>query len=137
MVSFKKFNFDIYIMFMLFFASNVYSTTSFLKKTFTLSELSLLEKEIHTTKVIEAFCFLNSNGTVYDLNPLYNATTDYTRKDKNSTMYFNFCKQAHTQCKSKNTTSLAILIDEKDNCYSLGGSKSSLSKWNILSKKNK
>ena len=123
------------------FVSNTNSRSAFLKRTLNIEEsnslLQLQIKEIQKTKAIEAFCFLNSNGTVFDLNPLHNSTKDYTSKDKKYTMHYNFCEKANTQCKDKNTTALAVLIDNQNpsNCYSLGGSKSTMSKWSIQSKK--
>lgn len=126
------------------FVSNTNSSSSFLKKTLNinLKSNSLLEleaTEIQKEKAIEAFCFLNSNGTVYDLNPLHNATKDYSSSDNKYTMHYNFCEKANTQCKEKNTTALAVLVenDNPKNCYSLGGSKSTMSKWTIESRKLK
>ena len=135
---FKNENVYIVILILLLFVTNTTSSSTFLKKTLSRKSESTTEEtemEIHTTKAIEAFCFLNSNGTVYDLNPLYNETKDYTSKDEHYTMHYNFCEKAHTQCKEKNTTALAVLVDNKDptKCYSLGGSKSTMSKWSFLS----
>lgn len=98
------------------------------------SFLEITELDVKSSQVIEAFCFLNSNGTVFDINPLYDSLKDYQMTDDNYTLYFNFCQQAHNQCTKKNTTALAVLKDNKGDCYSLGGSKNSLSKWNIISK---
>lgn len=131
----------IVLMLSLFFLSNI-SSSSFLKKTISFSQLDLtlsegereLEKEIYKSKVLEAFCFLNSDGRVFDLNPLYNETNDYIEEDGNYTMYFNFCRDAHMQCEKKNTTALAIVKDKEGNCHSLGGSNNTLSKWNVISK---
>lgn len=125
------------ILFIFLNIASINSTSSFLRvkdKHFnSLAELDLNSKEIYTDSVIEAFCFLNSNGTVYDINPLYNEKEDYTMKDKNYTMHFNFCNPPKTQCSSKNTSALAVITDEKNNCYSLGGSKNTLSKWSVIS----
>merc|ERR1712032_540311 len=124
----------IVIMTILLFVFNTESRSKFLKRTLNIKSDSLLElTEIQKSKAIEAFCFLNSNGTVYDLNPLHNKTKDYTSKDKKYTMHYNFCQKAHTQCKEKNTTALAVLVENENpsNCYSLGGSKSTMSKWSF------
>jgi len=120
----------------MFFSINCGST--FLKK----SNLNVrsLEQELQIISInaYEAFCFLNVNGTVYDLNSLNRPEADYTNSDGKYTMYFNFCKQANTQCTIKNTTSLAIMKSNADPniCFSLGGSESTLSKWNFVSKYN-
>merc|ERR1712032_993853 len=124
----------IVIMTILLFVFNTESRSKFLKRNLNIKSDSLLQlTEIQKTKAIEAFCFLNSNGTVYDLNPLHNKTKDYLSEGKDYTMHYNFCEKAHTQCESKNTTALAVIIDNTDptKCYSLGGSKSTMSKWSI------
>lgn len=140
----KNENFCIIALFIMLFVSNTLSSSTFLKrKTLSKAEkleslLQISESEIKKTGAVEAFCFLNSNGTVYDLNPLYNETLDYSTKNDRYTMHYNFCEKAHTQCKEKNTTALAVLVDNNNptNCYSLGGSKSTMSKWKILSNKD-
>jgi hypothetical protein len=135
------------ILIVLLFVSSTNSSSAFLKVQNTVIKnkfQSLIqekstesEMEIKETSAIEGLCFLNSNGTVYDLNPLYNSTIDYTSKDDKYTMHYNFCQKAKTQCTQKNTTAFAVIVDNKNpsNCYSLGGEKSTLSNWKILSKK--
>jgi len=93
------------------------------------------ELEIIKSNAYEAFCFLNVNGTVYDLNTLNIPKYDYNSTDGKYTMYFNFCKKALTQCENKNTTALAVMTSNADKnvCFSLGGSTSTLSKWNFVS----
>lgn len=94
------------------------------------------ELEIIKTNAYEAFCFLNVNGTVYDLNSLNVPNYDYNFTDGRYTVYYNFCNQAKTQCNQKNTTALAVMTSnvDKNVCYALGGSTSTLSKWNFISK---
>jgi hypothetical protein len=103
-----------------------------LKKSLTISSFLEKQSEDTSSSAIEAFCFLNSKGAVYDMTPLYNSTEDYITKTGNYTVHLNFCKPAHHQCESKNTTAEAVLTDNKNNCYSLGGSESLLSKWKVL-----
>jgi len=93
------------------------------------------ELEIVKSNAFEAFCFLNVNGTVYDLNSLNMPKEDYQATDGKYTMYYNFCGQSHNQCTQKNTTALAVMTSNADKnvCYSLGGSKATLSKWNFVS----
>jgi hypothetical protein len=128
------------------FVSNTNSTSAFLKyhntlgsnkyESFIQERLIEKAKEIKETSALEALCFLNTNGTVYDLNPLYNSTKDYSLQDARYTMYYNFCQKSLTQCKEKNTTAFAVMVDKVNpaNCYSLGGEKSTMSGWKILSK---
>lgn len=134
MLNFAKLNFLFIIA--LFSITSIYSNSSFLKAKYS-NYLGLIEKddEIVTKTVTQALCFLNVDGAVYDINPLYNKTRDYQVTDGNYTMYFNFCHQTHTKCENKNTTAHAILKHNKNKnkCYSLGGSENSLSKWDLLS----
>ena len=57
-------------------------------------------KQVTNVTTSQAFCFLNSNGTVYDLNPLYNKTQDYSIKNLDNIVNFNVCKNAETKCKN-------------------------------------
>jgi hypothetical protein len=92
------------------------------------------QSEINKSDTYEAFCFLNADGAVYDLNTLYNPNTDYSISDGKYTVYFNFCKKAHNQCNNK--PALALIKSNSDNniCVSLGGQSSSISKWKLVCK---
>lgn len=109
--------------------------SSFLRKSNVNNRNLELEMEVIKSNAYEAFCFLNVNSTVYDLNSLNIPTHDYNMTDGKYSMYFNFCKKAVTQCDKKNTTALAVMTSngDKDICFSLGGSTSTLSKWNFIS----
>lgn len=119
-----------------FFSVNCGST--FLRKSNMQSRSLEHELEVIKSNAYEAFCFLNVNGTVYDLNSLKLKTSDYNSTDGKYTMYFNFCQKSITQCEKKNTTALAVMASNADKnvCFSLGGSTSTLSKWNFVSKLN-
>ncbi len=111
-------------------------SSSFLKNKVYLKSLEA-ELEIIKSNAFEAFCFLNMNGTVYDLNSLHISDHDYNTTDGKYTLNYNFCGEAKHQCKDKNTTSLAVMTSntDKNSCFALGGSKTTLSKWNFLSYK--
>ena len=89
---------------------------------------------------VEAFCFANINGVVYDLNPLYDATSDYLFKSKGENYYFNFCKFGSTKCKKDNTYIVAakggsVVNNTTTECSLLSGTNyESLPKWKITSK---
>lgn len=122
------------LLIIVFFSINCSST--FLRKSNLNNRALELELEVIKSNAYEAFCFLNVNSTVYDLNPLKIKTHDYNMTDGKYSMYFNFCKKAITQCENKNTTALAVMTSNADKniCYSLGGSTTTLSKWNFISK---
>ena len=114
------------------------SNCSMLKKSN--NKLIAREMDIIKSNEYEAYCFLNINGTVYDLNSLYNPKNNYNFVDitnNNFIISFNFCKQSILQCKKKNTSALVIMSSKTDpnECYSLGGSATTVSRWTIVSKK--
>jgi hypothetical protein len=91
-------------------------------------------KQVVNTTSNQAFCFLNSNGTVYDLNPLHNSTKDYSIRGLDYLVNFNVCKNALTQC--KNRTASVIWngdLTKSDNCIVLAGPNNVVSKWSLLS----
>lgn len=61
------------------------------------SEVTLRDGEV------EAYCFANIQGVVYDLSPLYDPNSDYSFKTGESSVLFNFCKFGVTKCKKDNT----------------------------------
>jgi hypothetical protein len=103
--------------------------TTFLKKAS--NKVNELELEVLKSSAYEAFCFLNTNGTVYDLNSMNISNYDYNLTNSKYTIYYNFYYQASQQCTQKNTTALAVMVSNADKnvYYKLGGSKSTLSKW--------
>ena len=128
-------NGSIFLMLLLALFYSVNCSSSYLRKSNLHSRMLDQELEIIKSNAYEAFCFLNVNGTVYDLNTLNIPKYDYNSTDGKYTMYFNFCKKALTQCENKNTTALAVMTSNADKnvCFSLGGSTSTLSKWNFVS----
>lgn len=68
-----------------------------------LKKLNITEPEnVFQTK---ALCFVNANGTVYDLSMMYNNQTDYLVKKgySNKHVHYNFCQFGHTQCRGFNS----------------------------------
>lgn len=49
-------------------------------------------------RLSNAFCFINNNGTVYDLNDLRNDESDYKIKTVSGYVSFNFCRDAINSC---------------------------------------
>lgn len=108
---------------------------SFLKK----AESKLSTEEIVLQNATQAFCFLNKNGTVYDLNPLYNSKSDYVIQGADYVVNFNICKKALGQCGDKDSminwrrnSNIPNVAAEKQ-CISLTGADSVVSKWLFLS----
>jgi hypothetical protein len=97
-------------------------------------------KEIVSSSANQAFCFLNNNGTVFDLNPLTNSTVDYSIHGLSYTVNFNICKNALNKCGNKTsivTYQNKIHLDGiADECIALSGAEAVVSKWTVLSKKN-
>ncbi len=95
-------------------------------------------KQIITQEVNQAFCFLNNNGTVYDLNPLYNSKNDYFIQGPDYVLNFNFCKNTITTCGNK--TSLInyqdMSVAGNSTCVALSGPETVVSDWELLSKIN-
>ena len=92
-------------------------------------------KEIVTKSAGGAFCFLNSNGTVYDLRPMKNSTKDYTIPNGNSSQVdFNVCRNTVHQCGNK--TSMVLWTNKQDakDCVALAGGEMVVSQWSILGK---
>jgi hypothetical protein len=104
---------------------------------------SQLREDIHDIKMkpaeddgIEAYCFLNYNGIVYDLLPLYDLKQDYSFQNKDKEYFFNFCKFANKKCRKDNTyiSQHYIIANETnvDDCYLLSGSNPVFpSRWRV------
>ena len=89
---------------------------------------------------VDAYCFVNLNGVVYDLGPLYDSTADYTIKRQNENFYFNFCKYGLTKCKKDftyvvSTTKAALVNNTSNDCTLLSGTNYEyMPRWTINSK---
>ncbi len=87
-------------------------------------------QEIRNQTSSQVFCFLNTNGTVYDLNPV-NTKTDYVISEGNYKVNFNVCKNPQAQC--PNTTSMVTYLGPNNQCVRLAGPELVVSKWTVLS----
>jgi hypothetical protein len=90
-------------------------------------------REIVEEVTSEAFCFLNHNGTVYNLNSLKNSTADYKIASDNYVVNFNICKNAINACGNKTSYATWRDITNPQDCSSLAGPELVVSKWSILS----
>jgi len=107
---------------------------------------SLIEKEfvfksflgeVGNSSTSSDLCVLyNHRNQSYDLNYLYNSTMDYSERDYNFLVNFNFCKNTFSQCKNK--TASVIWIGElqgvADNCVVISGENTQETKWGIIGK---
>jgi hypothetical protein len=92
-------------------------------------------REVITQSAAGAFCFLNSNGTVYDLRPLKNSQKDYTISQGNSSQVnFNMCRNALQKCGNNTGMVMWSNIQNSNDCKALAGGETVVSKWAILSK---
>lgn len=79
------------------------------------SSMKLIQSDDNTS--INAFCFVNYNGIVYDLGKLYDDSSNYFIKNNQSYFYFNFCKFAHMKCKKDSSYIIHKSIDSPDDCH--------------------
>jgi hypothetical protein len=106
------------ICFLLFFS--VYANESFLKT-----------REILEISGTTAFCYLNANGTVYNLNPLHKDDSDYEITQGLDKVYLNFCGDSTVSCEGKYGM---ITYQKGDICYELSGNETVVSDFLVLSK---
>ena len=90
-----------------------------------------LEAVVNTT-TSQVFCFLNSNGTVYDLNKIH-SDKDYSISGIDYKVNFNVCKNPLSQCPNS-TTSMVTFLGPNNQCVRLAGPDRVVSDWSILSK---
>jgi hypothetical protein len=109
-----------------------------IRKHLSRNELIQLQK---MNEDIEAYCFVNMGGAVYDLNPLNDPKEDYSviTADKKNSFYFNFCQFAVTTCKKNKSYAVLTrdtVIDNKSSDCSLlsASNKKTAPKWKIISK---
>jgi hypothetical protein len=93
-------------------------------------------KKLPEDDFTEAFCFLNVDGIVYDILPLYDPKQDYTFQNKDKEFYLNFCKFTTQKCRKDSTFIsqhyLAANETNIDDCYLLSGSNPAFpSKWRV------
>jgi hypothetical protein len=90
-----------------------------------------LKANVDSKNYIEAYCFLNNDGVVYDILKLFDSQ-DYSFENKNNIFYLNFCKFSNTKCQKDNTYIISMK-NNTDKCNLLSGTNPTLpSKWTIL-----
>lgn len=82
--------------------------------------------------LVNGFCFLNTNGTVYDLNGLKNDDIDYKIQTAGGIVYFNICRNALVSCKGNSgaVTYNSNLVG--DNCAQLAGNNTVTSSFFLI-----
>jgi len=96
-----------------------------------LAQLQLQTAAVISQQTVAAYCFLNSNGTVYDLNPLHTTNMDYNVTYLNKdTLNVNFCGAAVNNC--PNRTALSTYWTALTNsCIALTGDATLFSNYTI------
>lgn len=89
-------------------------------------------------KLIDAFCFINHNGTVYDLNPLKNNYNDYKLNVLTGTLDFNICRNALNSCTGKTgmISYTENLPTSNNNCVELSGNATVTSSFTLIQQNN-
>jgi len=117
---------------LLLFFSSIYAAK--IKSELKLNTRTFLQEMI-TQSEAGVFCYLNSNGTVYDLRPLTNTQKDYQIVQGNSSQVdFNICKNANKRCGDKIGMVTWTNIQDAKDCKVLAGLETVASKWSLLSK---
>lgn len=108
---------------------------AFTKCSFLKSNTFIELKQLVENKALSAMCFVNNNGTVFDLNPLYNENIDYqfTNLDQ-SYLKFNMCKNALTTCEGKASGLVKYITANQTDCVNLAGNANEMSRWSIVGK---
>jgi hypothetical protein len=110
------------ITFLLFF-SFIQTNQNFLKN-----------REIQELSGMEAFCYLNANGTVYNLNPLHKEDNDYEFPAGllDAKLYVNFCGDSLISCTPEKKG--MVTYKNGDQCIDLSGDQTIVSQWTVTSK---
>ncbi len=119
-------NKTIYFLIVILFISSAYGAKLKNNKLHT----QLFLQDVVNSSSSQAFCFLNSNGTVYDLNKIYNST-DYVINGAGYNVNFNVCHNPKTQC--SNSTSMVTYQGANNQCVRLAGPDLVVSTWSISS----
>jgi len=92
--------------------------------------MQLETQAIITTNTLGAYCFLNDNGIVYDLNSLNRKNDDYNKTFTNKDfLSVNLCSRANNNCPNK--TALATYYLANNQCISLSGDEKAFSNYTI------
>ena len=74
--------------------------------------------------LVDAFCFINTNGTVYDLNDLKSDNADYKIKTISGYIDFNICRNALNPCADKTGMASYTRTITGENCVQIAGNSS-------------
>lgn len=125
------------ILLLISFTSYPCKNINFIRHTFLQDSIltQLQTKAVITSQTIDAYCFLNSNGTVYDLNLLNRKNDDYNQTlTNNDTLFVNLCSKANRNCPNK--TALATYIYGKSKqCIALSGEENTYTSYIVYCKK--
>jgi hypothetical protein len=88
-------------------------------------------------KLIDAFCFINTNGTVYDLNNLKNDEGDYLEQGLTGNVHFNICRNSFKSCGDKGGMASFVGSINGDNCVQLAGNYTVSSKFSLITDESK
>ena len=97
----------------------------------------LKSQAILNLETVSAYCFINANGTIFDLNPLYKQTDDYNVTfpnnnvfPNNDTLSINICRKANKNCPNKNALATYIIGQNRE-CIALSGDENTFLKYQI------
>jgi hypothetical protein len=90
----------------------------------------LRNKEVVQLSGVEAYCYLNANGTVFNLNPLHRVT-DYELGTVGK-VYLNFCGDSSVSCTTNKTSMVTYMDDTR--CIDMSGNETVVSDWQVFSK---
>lgn len=134
MMSLKSISF---LLLLITFSNIVSKHVHFLKNQFSsfqpiITQISLLQsKAVLTTTSVGAFCFLNSNGIIYDLNPLYRKSDDYNQTyANNDVLSVNVCSRTYKNCTNKNALAIYTNGQSKE-CIALSGDQNAFLNYTI------
>lgn len=84
------------------------------------------------TNLVDAFCFINNNGTVYDLNDLTNDEADYTVATNTGKINFNICRNALNSCAGEKNIASWVSNLDPNNCVSVAGNQTVTSEFTLI-----
>jgi hypothetical protein len=124
----------VFILFIYTFAYISCKNAHFLKNTIlfepVLLQIKMQSKAIITSDTVGAYCFINDNGIIYDLNTLRVNDKDYNRTfSNNDLLAVNMCGKANKNCANK--TALATYTSANNQCLTLSGDQNTFIQYRI------
>lgn len=117
----------------LFFLLLLSSTFSFQLKTS--NKLNQNEITTLTTRLYNSICFINKNGTVFDLTQIKNKNEDYRVDTQTETVFFSLCQNQFQPCQNKAGTASVVTKDGK--CFQIAGENTASNELYLLEDRNK